>query len=132
MSVNKVFILGNLGKDPELKFTDSGKAVCNFSVATSERWKGEDGEKHENTTWHNVVVWGKMAETIKEFFSKGKEIFIEGRINNRSYNDKDGNTKYVSEIVASSFSFTSSKSDQPSDGKVKGMAQSAKDDDLPF
>ncbi len=111
MSVNKAILLGFLGKDPELKYTTSGTAVCNFSVATSESWKDADGAKQESTTWHNIVAWGKQGEVIKEYFTKGQQIYLEGGIVNRSYEDKDGNKKYISEIKLQNFSFVGSKSD---------------------
>ena len=100
MSVNKVILLGNLGKDPDLRYTPSGKAVATFSLATSERWTSQDGQKQENTTWHNIVAWGKQAETMKEYLSKGRQVYIEGRIANRSYEDKEGNKKYISEVAS--------------------------------
>ena len=105
MSVNKAILIGNLGKDPELRYTPSGKAVATFSIATTERWTGQDGQKNESTTWHNIVAWGKQAEVIKEYLSKGRQIYVEGRIVNRSYDDKDGNKRYISEIVVQSFQF---------------------------
>ena len=113
MSVNRVLLLGNLGKDPELK-TVGDKSVCNFSLATSERWRGADGNANEKTTWHNIVAWGKQGEVIAKHFSKGKPIFIEGRIENRSYEDKDGNKKYISEVVVQNFSFVGGRSDSGS------------------
>ena len=127
MSVNKVLLLGNIGKDPELKSTPSGKSVCNFSLATTERWSGQDGQKNEKTTWHNIVAWGKQGEVIAKHFSKGKPIFIEGRIDNRSYEDKDGNKKYISEVVVSNFSFVGGRSDSGSSDVPQPP-----DDDLPF
>ena len=93
MSVNKAILIGRLGKDPELKYTPAGSAVCSFSLATSRRWKGQDGEAKDDTTWHNIVAWGRQAEVMKEYLHKGKEVYIEGRINNRSYEDKEGNRK---------------------------------------
>ena len=110
MSVNKAILLGNLGKDPELKHTASGKTVVNFSMATSERWTS-DGEKQESTTWHNIVAWGKQAEVMAEYLRKGKQVYIEGRIANRSYDDKDGNKRYISEVVVQNFSFVGGKTD---------------------
>ncbi len=109
MAVNKAILIGNLGKDPELKYTPSGKAVATFSLATTERWTGQDGQKNESTTWHNIVAWGKQAEVIKEYLSKGRQIYIEGRIVNRSYDDKDGNKRYISEIVVQNFQFLGTK-----------------------
>ncbi len=98
--VNKVLIIGNLGKDPEVRFTPNGKAMCKFSVATSEKWVDQQGQKQEKTEWHNVVVWGKQAESCGQYLLKGRSVFVEGKISTRSYDDKDGNKKYITEIVA--------------------------------
>ena len=143
MSVNKAILIGNLGKDPELRYTPSGKAVATFSLATTERWTGQDGQKNEATTWHNIVAWGKQAEVIKEYLSKGRQVYIEGRIANRSYDDKDGNKRYISEVVVQNFQFLGNKGnsgsgvDQTSqpESSVPSSPSSAKDendDDLPF
>ena len=105
MSVNKAVLIGRLGKDPELRYTQSGTGVANFSLATDRSWKGEDGQKQRETTWHNIVVWGKRAEVVKEYLTKGQQIYIEGRIVNRSYDDKEGNKKYISEVVLEDFAF---------------------------
>ena len=135
MSVNKAIIMGRLGKDPELKFTPGGTAVCNFSIATSRKWKGQDGQKQEATTWHNIVAWGKQAEAIKQYFVKGQEAHIIGRIDNRSYEAKDGTKKYISEVVLDEFSFTGSKADNEqastADSAPRG-GRYTEDDDLPF
>jgi len=98
--VNKVILVGNLGKDPEVRFTANGRAFARFSVATSERWTDQDGNRQERTEWHNVVVWGKQAETCGQYLSKGRQVFIEGSIRSRQYDDKDGNKRYITEIVA--------------------------------
>jgi single-strand DNA-binding protein len=98
--VNKAIIIGNLGRDPEVRFTPSGRAVAKFSVATTEKWTDQQGQKQEKTEWHNIVVWGKQAETCGQYLSKGRQVFVEGRITNRSYDDKDGNKKYITEIIA--------------------------------
>ena len=100
-SVNKVIIVGNLGADPETRYLPSGDAVCNIRVATTDKWKDKaSGEKQERTEWHNVVVWGKQAETCGQYLSKGRQVFIEGSIRSRQYDDKDGNKRYITEIVA--------------------------------
>lgn len=100
MSVNKVILLGNLGKDPELRYTPSGTAVATFTIATSEKFKGRDGENQEKTEWHNIVAWRQLAEICGKYLHKGKQVYIEGRIQTRSYDDKDGNKRYITEIVA--------------------------------
>lgn len=143
MSVNKAILIGRLGKDPELRFTSGGKAVCTFSLATSERWSAADGQKNESTTWHNIVAWGKQAEVIKEYLAKGREVYIEGRIANRSYDDKDGNKKYISEVVVQNFQFIGGRGDNAGGGGGGGDSTppasappapqgDAGDDDLPF
>ncbi len=100
MSVNKVILVGNLGKDPELRYTASGTAVCTFSLATSERFKDRDGQQQEKTEWHNIVAWRQLAEICGKFLVKGKQVYIEGKIQTRSYDDRDGNKRYITEIVA--------------------------------
>lgn len=106
MSVNKVILLGRLGQDPELKYTPSGAAVCNFSVATSESWTDKNsGQKNEKTEWHRVVVWGKLAELCNQYLSKGRQAFIEGKLQTRAWDDKDGNKRYTTEIAATTVQF---------------------------
>ena len=100
MSVNKVILVGNLGKDPELRYTASGTAVVTFSLATTERYKDRDGAQQEKTEWHNIVAWRQLAEICGKYLHKGKQIFIEGKIQTRSYDDRDGNKRYITEIVA--------------------------------
>lgn len=139
MSVNKAILIGRLGKDPELRYTPGGKAVASFSLATNERWTGQDGQRNESTTWHNIVAWGKQAEVMKEYLAKGREVYIEGRIDNRSYEDKEGNKKYISEIVVTNFQLIGGR---PGDERGAGSGGSAAvpetgsaptgDDDLPF
>lgn len=105
MSVNKVILLGRLGQDPELKYTPGGSAVCNFSLATTEAWTDKQGQKQEKTEWHRVVVWGKLAELCNQYLAKGRQAFLEGRLQTRSWDDKDGNKKYTTEILASTVQF---------------------------
>lgn len=141
MGVNKVILIGRLGRDPELRYTPGGQAVASFSLATDRSWTGADGQKNKVTTWHNIVAWGKAAEIIKEYMSKGREIYIEGRIDNRSYDDKEGNKKYVSEVVVENFQFIGSRGEVAQDSTtpepVNHQAPPAEtgggdDDDLPF
>lgn len=103
--VNKVILVGNLGKDPELRNTTSGTSVCEFSIATGESWKGKDGQMQERTEWHRIVVWGKLGENCAKFLSKGRQVFVEGRLQTRSWEDKDGNKRYTTEIVARDVQF---------------------------
>lgn len=105
MSVNKVILLGRLGQEPELKYTPGGAAVCNFSLATTEAWTDKSGQKQEKTEWHRVVVWGKLAELCNQYLSKGRQAFVEGRLQTRSWDDKDGNKRYTTEIMASTVQF---------------------------
>src|SRR5210317_1754067 len=112
MSVNKAILVGNLGKDPELRYTPSGTAVCTFSLATTDRFKNKQGEQQERTEWHNIVVWAGLAEICGKYLTKGKQVYIEGRIQNRSYDDRDGNKRYISEIVANEMQMLSRAGDQ--------------------
>ncbi|RME19487.1 MAG: single-stranded DNA-binding protein [Candidatus Zixiibacteriota bacterium] len=139
MSVNKAILIGNLGKDPELRYTPSGKAVVQFSLATTDRWTDQNGERKESTTWHNIVAWGRQAEVMNEYLRKGKQVYIEGRIDNRSYEDKEGNKRYVSEIVVQNFQFIGSRGNGGNGGNEpqpnaapQAKADSSGDDDLPF
>ena len=133
--VNRAILVGNLGKDPELRSTTGGKSVTTFSLATTERWKTQDGLKEESTTWHNIVAWGRQAEVIKEYLHKGSQVYIEGRIVNRSYDDKEGNKRYISEIVVQNFQFIGGKSSpetsEPPSSEDSQSADSG-DDSLPF
>lgn len=99
-SVNKVIFIGNLGADPELRYTAGGKAVATFNLATSEQWTGKDGEKTERTEWHRIVAWARLAEICGEYLRKGSQVFIEGRLQTRAWEDRDGNKRYTTEIVA--------------------------------
>jgi single-strand DNA-binding protein len=98
-SVNKVILLGNLGRDPETRYTTGGDAVTNLSIATSEQWKDKNGEKQERTEWHRVVLFGRQAEIAGEYLKKGRSVYIEGRLQTRKYTDKDGIEKYSTEVV---------------------------------
>jgi single-strand DNA-binding protein len=105
MSLNKVMILGRLGQDPELKYTPSGAAVCNFSVATTETWTDKSGQKQERTEWHRIVVWGKLGELCNQYLSKGRQAFVEGALQTRSWEGKDGSKRYTTEINAKNVQF---------------------------
>ncbi len=105
MSVNKVILLGRLGQDPELKYTPGGAAVCNFSMATTEAWTDKQGAKQEKTEWHRIVVWGKLAELCNQYLAKGRQAFVEGRLQTRSWDDKDGSKRYTTEILANTVQF---------------------------
>lgn len=109
--VNRVILIGRLGRDPELKFTPAGKAVTNFTMATSETWKDDSGERQERTEWHKIQMWGKLAETAAKYLSKGSQVYIEGKLQTREWTDKDGQKKYTTEIVASSLVMLGGKGD---------------------
>ncbi|HUI92973.1 MAG TPA: single-stranded DNA-binding protein [Chitinivibrionales bacterium] len=103
--VNKAILIGNLGKDPELKYLPSGQAVANFPLATTERRTDKNGQRQERTEWHNIVVYGKTAEVVNQYLKKGRSAYIEGRITTRSWDDKDGNKRYKTEIIANTVQF---------------------------
>ena len=131
-SVNKVILVGNLGRDPELRFTGNGNPVANFTIATSSNWTGKDGQKQERTEWHRIVVWGKQAEICGQYLVKGKQVFIEGSLQTRSWEDRDGNKRYTTEVRAMRVLML---------GKPEGKSQAEpappadpdfSDDDIPF
>jgi single-strand DNA-binding protein len=106
-SVNKVILIGNLGADPELKYTPSNRPVCNLSVATNEVFKDKTGQRQERTEWHRVTVWGEQAENCNKFLAKGRSVYVEGRLQTRSWDDKDGKKRYSTDIVADRVVFLS-------------------------
>lgn len=120
MSVNKVMLIGRLGNNPEIRFTNTGTAVANFNLATSENWNDKNGQRQERTEWHRVVVWGKLAELCEKYLSKGRQCFVEGRLQTRSWDDKDGNKRYTTEIVAATIQFLGSTSAQANAGAGAG------------
>ena len=111
--VNKAILIGHLGSDPESRSTTGGTAVANFNIATSESYKNKDGEKEEKTEWHRIVAFGKLAEICSQYLRKGKLVYIEGRLQTRSWDDKDGNKKYTTEIVAQNMTMLGGKQDGP-------------------
>jgi single-strand DNA-binding protein len=141
MSVNKAIILGRLGQDPELRYTPSGRPVANFNVATDAVWKDRDGQQQKHTEWHRIVVWGPQAETCNRYLNKGREVFIEGEIRTRSYDDKEGIKRYVTEIIARDVRFVGGQGgrggsrgdDVPAPTDDGGFGDpSPGDDDVPF
>jgi single-strand DNA-binding protein len=147
MSVNKVILVGNAGKDAEVRYIESGVAVASFSLATSETYLAKNGEKVTNTEWHNIVAWRGLAEIASKYITKGRQLYIEGRLRTRSYDDKDGAKKYVTEIVADNIQLLGRKeegatSTQASNGYQKPEASAPSEandfggdeptDDLPF
>ncbi len=121
MSVNKVILVGNLGKDPELRYTPSGAAVATFSLATTERYKDRDGNRQEKTEWHNIVAWRQLAEICGKYLHKGRQVYIEGRIQTRSYDDRDGNKRYITEIVADQMQMLGNRDDSQGGGYGGGQ-----------
>jgi single-strand DNA-binding protein len=140
--INKAILVGRLGSDPEVRYTPSGVAVANFNIATSEEWKDKDtGEKKERTEWHRIVAWSKLGEICGEYLSKGRQVYIEGRIQTRSWEDRDGNKRYTTEIVASDVQFLGGRDAGPG-ARAEGGAPASnfesspikapEDDDIPF
>jgi len=120
--VNKAIIVGNLGSDPTVRHTKSGQAVASFNLATSEKWTGKDGNKEEKTEWHRIVAWGKLAEIAGEYLTKGKQVYIEGKLQTRDWEDTDGNKRQTTEIVANTLTMlgqaqVGTSSDQAGYGK---------------
>lgn len=109
--INKVILIGNLGKDPEVRHLESGVSVANFTLATTENYKDRTGQKQSQTEWHNIVVWRGLAEVAEKYLKKGSQIYVEGKLRSRSWNDKDGVTRYTTEIVADNFTMLGSKRD---------------------
>jgi len=140
MSLNKVMLIGNLGKDPEVRFTGTGRAVARFPLATSEVWNDAEGQRQERTEWHNVVVWGKQAETCGQYLAKGRQVFVEGSIRTRQYDDKEGNRRYMTEVIAQRVQFLGGGGGRAAESRGAPTADegpgtppaSAEDDDIPF
>jgi len=141
-SLNKVMLIGNLGRDPEIRYLDKGQAVANFSIATTRVWTGKDGKKQEKTEWHRIVAFGKLAETCGEYLSKGKQVFVEGSLQTREWQDKNGQKHSTTEIIAQNMLMLGKKGDTPpaaetsAEGEVtyEPVDQNAKgsDEDIPF
>ncbi len=130
-SVNKVILIGNLGKDPELRYTPNGTAVGNFNIATNEVWTDKNGEKKTRTEWHRIVTWAKLAETCGEFLSKGKQVYVEGSIQTRSWDDKEGNKRTTTEIRAQRVVMLGRAEDRSVDESAPAQ-EPVEDSDVPF
>ncbi len=113
-SVNKVILMGNLGRDPEVRFMPNGEAVCNFSIATTDSWKDKAGEKQERTEWHNIVMYRRLAEIAGEYLKKGRPVYIEGRLQTRKWQTKEGQDRYTTEIIADSMQMLGGRDDNSS------------------
>lgn len=122
MSINKVMLIGRLGKDPEMRYLDNNVALARFPLATSESYKGNNGERVEKTEWHNVVVWRKLAEIAGQYLKKGSQIYIEGKLRTRNWDDNNGEKRYATEVVADDFRMLDRKSDGPSAGAGGGAS----------
>lgn len=141
-SLNKVMLIGNLGKDPEVRYTASGTAVASFSLATSEKFKNKNGDWEEKTEWHNITLWARLAEIAGEYLVKGKTVYIEGRLQTRKWQDRDGRDRYTTEIVGEKMQMLSAKGEgggKPVAGRPEGHEAPAyeepafnPDDDIPF
>ncbi len=115
-SLNKAIVIGNLGKDPEIRYTAGGQAVANMTIATNERWTDKEGAKQERTEWHRIVVWGRQAENCNQYLKKGRQVYVEGRIQTREWEDKEGQKRYTTEIVASNVLFLSGEANMGGGG----------------
>jgi single-strand DNA-binding protein len=127
--LNKVMIIGNLGRDPEMRYTPSGKPVTTFSVATSRTWNTSEGEKREETEWFNIVAWSSLAEICKQFLTKGQQVYIEGRLQTRHWDDQDGNKHTSVEIVANEMIILSERREG---GEGSSESESITDEEFPF
>jgi len=150
MSVNKVILIGRLGKDPETRYMSSGEAVTNATLATSENWKDKSGEKQERTEWHNLVFYRRLAEIAGEYLKKGSQIYVEGKLQTRKWQDKEGKDRYTTEIIVNEMTMLGGKQDQSSDSSYQSSTKPAQspskaaenaaskgtfdnfDDDIPF
>lgn len=132
--VNKVILVGNLGKDPEVRHLEGGAAVANFTLATTEVYKDKTGARQEQTEWHNIVVWRGLAEVAEKYLKKGMTIYVEGKLRTRSWDDKEGNKRYTTEIVGDTFTILSKKENSASSGNANDSLSSGPKtgDDLPF
>jgi single-strand DNA-binding protein len=126
--VNKAILVGNLGGDPETRYTQNGTSVVNFSMATNEAWTGKDGQKQERTEWHKIVVWDKQADACAKYLSKGSQVYVEGRIQTRQWEDKDGQKRFTTEIVAQHVTFLGGADERPPETSPAPID----DDDIPF
>jgi single-strand DNA-binding protein len=127
MSVNKVILVGRLGQNPEVRYTPSGAAVANFSIATHEAWQDKSGQKQERTEWHRIVVWGKTAENCNQYLTKGRQVYVEGRLQTRQWQDKEGQTKYTTEVQAQTVQFLGSVGTGPGDRPASSEKSSSRD-----
>lgn len=139
-SVNKVILVGNLGRDPEVRYTEDDKTIANISIATSETWKDKSGEKQEKTEWHRVTFFGKLADVVGQYLVKGSQVYVEGRLQTRKWLDKDGQDRYTTEIIADRMQMLGGKGQASQDASEPAAEKPAKapskfddlEDDIPF
>ena len=145
--VNKVILVGNLGADPEVRTTPGGQRVANIRIATSRQWTSQDGQRQEKTEWHSIVIWGKQADVAEKYLTKGKQIYLEGRLETRSWQDKEGQTRYKTEVICDNFQMLGRAGERnggegfdapprggsaPDDNYQPAGSPGGSDDDLPF
>ncbi len=128
--VNKVILIGNLGDDPELRYTGSGTAVCNMSLATNETYTDSDGNEVQNTEWHDVVAWGRLGEICNEYLQKGSQVYFEGKLQTRSWDDRDGNTRYSTDVKAREMMFLDSNRQRTPDADELNQDRGYQDEDF--
>jgi single-strand DNA-binding protein len=127
--VNKVILIGNLGANPELRYTQGGQAVANFRIATNEKWNDKNGQTQERTEWHRVVVWGKLAELCNQYLVKGRQVYVEGRLQTREWTDKENKKNYTTEVVAQQVTFLGGRDGaQPGAGSGRGRGEGSAED----
>lgn len=131
-SLNKVMIIGRLGRDPEMRYTPSGRPVTTFSVATSRSWNTSEGERRTETEWFNVVAWGSLAEICKQYLNKGQQVYVEGRLQTRYWDDADGNKHYSTEIVANEMIMLGDRRDNNQSADDEESYSEAEEDEFPF
>ncbi|WDN91043.1 single-strand DNA-binding protein (plasmid) [Desulfosarcina sp. BuS5] len=130
--LNKVMLIGNLGQDPETRYTQDGRAVSNFSLATNMKWKNKEGDQQEQVEWHRIVVFGNLAEICEKYLKKGKQVYIEGRIQTRKWQDDDGNNRYTTEVVANQMKMLGNNGkSEPAANEIQSP-DIPPDDDIPF
>ncbi|NCV28030.1 MAG: single-stranded DNA-binding protein [Betaproteobacteria bacterium] len=127
-SVNKVILMGNLGRDPEVRFMPNGDAVCNFSIATTDSWKDKAGERQEKTEWHNIVMYRRLAEIAGEYLKKGRPVYLEGRLQTRKWQTKEGQDRYTTEIIADSMQMLGGRDGAPAQDSQPSPQPDAKDE----
>ncbi|MEZ4361352.1 MAG: single-stranded DNA-binding protein [Kofleriaceae bacterium] len=131
--VNKVILVGHLGADPDMRYTPSGQGVCELRLATSESWNDKNGQRQDRTEWHRVVVWGKRAEICSKYLAKGRQVYVEGRIQTRSYDDKEGHKRYITEVIANDVQFLGGGGNREGGGgRSSGRDEPPPDQDLGY